>query len=201
MFHLRMCDGLRLVALAAVAIAATAAPASATLINSPVPTNAYVTKGVFDWAWAGPLPFANGIDLSYQSQFGWRLPTAAELDNAPLATDFLFVGANVPFLGVDPISGAFFSATNSNYVDAASAGAVATPYFNTFYSHADWQDGLGQPFGPWAGMPGSVSFSDQLVVRVSATAAVPEPATVASLGLAGLIGLAARFRRRMFAPA
>lgn len=172
-----------------------ASTASASIINAPVPSNAYITIGGLDWAWANPLPADSGtFDLSYQSQFGWRIPTAAELLSAPLATDFLFAGANVPFNGVDPVSGAFFSATNSAYTDAASAGAVASPYFSTTYSHADWQDGLGQTYGPWAGMPGAAGFADQLVVR--GLSAVPEPSTLISAAVAGLFGVAVARRRR-----
>jgi hypothetical protein len=73
---------------------------SANAINAPVPTNAYLVENGLDWAWAYPLPAdcgqnfspCPGFDLSYQSQFGWRLPTAQELANPPLATNFLFAG-------------------------------------------------------------------------------------------------------------
>jgi hypothetical protein len=79
------------------------------LIETPLPTNAYITFDDLNWAWAYPFPATYpGFDLSYQSQFGWRLPTTAEIDNAPTAMDFLFPGANVPFgspgSGVDPLT-------------------------------------------------------------------------------------------------
>ena len=115
---------------------------------------------------------------------------------APLATDFLFPGANVPFNGTDPVSGATFQVTNAVYEAADSAGACATPYFSTLYSHCDWQDGLGQPEGPWAGMPGAQSFADQLVVRTDPSA-VPGP--IAGAGLPGLrfgSGVLAWWRKR-----
>ena len=181
---------------AAIALAVICATsAQAAIINTPVPTNAYITVGGLDWAWAMPVPsdgsggFGVFIDLSVQGPLGWHVPSAAELALAPLAIQFLFPGANVPFNGIDPISGASFSATNPNYT---GDGACAAPYFNNTFSHCDWQDGLGQPLGPWFGMAGAPSFADSLAVRNS----VPEPASVLLLGL-GLAGLAlARWRRQ-----
>jgi hypothetical protein len=153
-------------------------------LMAPVPTNAYIVLNGLDWAWAQPLPAGNGLDLSYQSQFGWAIPTATQLQNAPLATDFLFANANVPFNGVDPISQSVFQATNAAYT---GAGACAASYFGSF-THCDWQDGNGQPFGPWAGIPGAASFADQLVVREDIASAVPEPSTwiMMILGFCGL---------------
>src|SRR5262249_7893290 len=50
-------------------------------INVPVPTNAYIVQNGLDWAWANPLPADvvfnppnNGLDLSFQSQFGCGIP-------------------------------------------------------------------------------------------------------------------------------
>lgn len=163
--------------------------AQAAFLDSPVPSNAYITVGGLDWAWAFPLPAGFGLDLGYQASQGWRLPTAAELLSAPLATAFLFAGANVPLGGTDPVSGASFQATNANL---NGAGACATPYFSNSYKHCDWQDGLGQPYGPWVGMPGAPGFGEQLVVRASAVSA---PASMAVLGM-GLLGLGAAVRRR-----
>ena len=173
-----------------VALSASAlAPAQAAIFDQPVAANAYVTLNGLDWAWAAPLPGL--VDLSFQATFGWQLPTASQLDAAPQATDFIFAGANVPLFGVDPVSGSTFQATNGALTGAA---ACAAAYFGTSYVHCDWQDGLGQVYGPWAGMPGAQDFADQLVVRVSA---VPEPETYA-LMLGGLLTLAgvARCRRR-----
>jgi hypothetical protein len=170
----------------------------AAILNSPVPNNAYITQGGLDWAWASPLEAATGdLDLSYQSQFGWRLPTLAELAFAPLATDFLFSGGNVPFQGIDPVSGARFDFKNSAYDTAASDGAVAVPYFSIGYYHADWSNGLGQGI-VWAGMPGAPSYyAEQLVVRASGPATVPEPNSIAVFGLGSLVALCKGRRRAL----
>ena len=115
--------------------------ASAAYFDSPVPASAYITKGGLDWAWAYPLPAGSGgFDLAYQSTQGWRLPTAAELAGAPLATEFMKPGGNVPLGGADPVSGATFQATNANLTGPA---ACATPYFSTSYRHCDWDQWSG----------------------------------------------------------
>lgn len=175
------------VAVAAV-LAASFGSAQAAFVNAPVADNAFITFGNLQWAWAFPLPAASGLDLSYQAQFGWRLPTAAELGQAPNATDFIFNGANVPLGGTDPVSGASFSATNANLTGSA---ACAAAYFSNSFRHCDWQDGNGQMYAPWAGTPGAFGFADQLVVR----AAVPEPETYAMMGV-GLLALFAARRRK-----
>jgi hypothetical protein len=107
--------------------------ARASIIDAPVPSNAYIVFDGLDWAWASPVADGFGaVDLSYQAQFGWRLPTAAELENAPSATQFLISNGNVPFNGVDPVSGAYFDFTSGSNYDGA--GAQASPYFNDDYS-------------------------------------------------------------------
>lgn len=119
------------------------------------------------------------------------MPTAAELANAPLTTDFLVAGGNVPFNGTDPVSGAYFDFTSgTNY---NGTGALASPYFNDTYVWGDYGNAPGAGGSnvvPWWGQPGAVIYSESLVVR-----SVPEPATWAMM-LAGFAGLGfAAFRR------
>ena len=166
-----------------------AGQASAALYNAPVASNAYITIGGLDWAWASPI--AEAIDFTFQGAFGWRAPTATELLAAPLGTAFQFVGANVNFLtGTDAVSG-----SNFQYNDASHTGdaACAAAYFSAFYSHCDWGNApgtLNDP-RPWAGQAGAPSYAETLVVRV---AAVPVPASIGLLGLAiaSLVGMRRR---------
>jgi hypothetical protein len=166
--------------------------ASAALLDAPLPSDAYITFDNLEWAWAYPFPASyGGFDLSYQSQFGWQVPTAAEMASAPNATDFLFAGANVPFGGTDPVSGAYFTATGysgSPYLSAASAGACATPYFSTLYYNCDFSDG--NQLYPWAGLPGAPTWADQLVVRAipNITPIPALPLFASGLGALGLLG-------------
>ena len=187
---------LRLCAAAVCATFVAVPTAEAAIINLPVPTNTFITQSGLNWAWARPLPAGGTFSLAFQGTQGWRLPTLAELGFAPLATDFIFPGANVPLGGVDPVSNARFQAVNAALNGAA---ACATPYFDSSFVHCDWQDGLGQPAGPWAGLPGAASFADQLVVRTAAGGPpaddIPEPGTLTLFGV-GLLGLGLVARRR-----
>lgn len=171
-----------------------ALPAQSAFLDAPVPSNAFITFNSLDWAWASPCSAAGcgsgvGLDLSFQSAFGWHVPSAAELALAPLATDFVFSGANVPLGGSDPVSGA-----NVQFGPAPGDVAIAVPYFNTLYFHGDWQNAPGSSGSielAWNGIGGEdlAAFAEFLVVRQ-----VPEPSTMLLLG-GGLLGLAA-FRRK-----
>lgn len=178
-----------LFAAAAVAIAATS-PAAA-IINAPVPTNAYVSFGGLDWAWASPCdasgPGSCGpIDLSFQSTQGWRVATAADFASGMNYTKFQFAGANVAANGSDSVSGASFGTRNP--VDTT----CATPWFSDRYSHCDYDDGVD---GNVWNMPGTANQGEccheTWVVRGAAGGAVPEPASwamlIAGFGLVGAI--------------
>jgi hypothetical protein len=169
-----------------------ASPALA-IINEPVPTNAYISFGGLDWAWASAASptgccdgFVGPIDLSYQSTQGWRLPTAADWANAPTAEDFLFAGAIVPDGGQDPVSLANFGGDV-----LGNDGACAAPWFSTanFCNFGDGQIGAvwGIPNSPYEGQ----DSVDTWLVRGEFNPGVPEPASwamlIAGFGLTGAV--------------
>lgn len=176
---------------AALSFVAVAAPASAAYLDAPVPDNATVVFNNLQWAWASPL--AEGtVDLSYQSQFGWRLPTAEELALAPTGLQFIYAGANTPFGGSDPISGASWAYTNGQ----TGFGANAVPYFNNSFHHADFCNapGSGCGFNNEPAWNVGASHAESLVVR-AISGAVPEPATWGMM-LLGFAAVGAAMRRR-----
>jgi len=162
--------------------------ASAALLDAPVPSNAYITIGNYDVAWVSPVDETFSLDLSYQSQFGWKVMTADVFNQLGIsAFSFVKVGANVDYFtgnNLDEVSGAnlqFFPG-----VLPTGDVAIAVPYFSTQYYHADWGNGVD---GLW-NFTGDAFHFETLAYRQ-----VPVPAAVwlFGTGLAGLVGLRRRF--------
>lgn len=174
----------------------------AALIETELPTNTYITLNGFNWAWGANcstkiISGCDTIDTTFQSSFGWRIAEAVDMAYAPTALDFLFSGANVPFNGADPISGAVFDSFNAAYNNAASAGACATAYFTLGDGDnaCNWVNGLGQDTNTlgWFNQNGESQFiSDVLFVRDVNTIPVPAAVWLFGSGLMGLLGVARR---------
>lgn len=140
--------------------------AHAVLIEAELTSDAYITVGDFDWAWAAPVapdtdfaPYT--FDNSFQSLFGWRVAETA---------DFLRDGVTAASFGT------------------AQDFACASSYF-TNGSLCNYNDGVLRAVhnmpDPYTG--GGENVWETWVVRQS-SGQVPSPATVALFGI-GLLGL------------
>lgn len=176
----------------------------AALFDVPLPNNAFITLNGFDWAWGANCNANEGtgcdtLDFAFQTGQGWRIAEAGDMDLAPLATDFLFDGANVPYNGVDPITGASFS-SGGTYDMEMSAGACASAYFTSGDGaiQCNFGNGSGQNINTngWFNQNGeSRFFADVLFVRDGTVIPVPAAVWLFGSSLIGLVGLA---RRRSF---
>jgi hypothetical protein len=193
---------------AAMTLALSATFAQGALLDVPVPTNAYIKLNGFDWAWGGNCASNGGtgcdtLSFAFQQTQGWRIAVASDMPLAPTALNFLFAGANVPFNGTDPVSGARFDFVNAAYTNAGLAGACASAYFTLGDSEnsCDWGNGGGQNVNTigWFNQNGETNFfAEVLFIRDPGATVIPLPATFAPLlaGLALIGGVAHRRRER-----
>jgi hypothetical protein len=190
--------------LAAFASLALLGTSHAQIFDAPVASNAQISFGSLFWAWASPVAadgsFGAGSEVvinAARASEGWRLPTAAEMLGAPGATLFQFIGANVPFGGIDPVSGSRFDFGSSLLTGAA---ACAATYFSNMFSQCNWGNAPGSGGSlvvPWWGQAEAPIFAESLVVRV-----IPEPEIYAMLAAGlGLMGFVARRRKQQLAAA
>jgi hypothetical protein len=140
------------------------------LLGQTPPQNLIVNVGNLDWVYASPCAGIGGCS-TVQLSNGFEFATTAQW--------------NASFTSLSELSAAF-------------AGKCASAYFDTNYDHCDYRD---IDFGyVWNSPLTSVdqansSFSETFLVRAQAQSDVPEPASLALIGI-GLAGVALHRTRR-----
>ena len=141
----------------------------------PVPANAYITFGGFDWVWASPCDGGCSPEVVFQD--GFRYATVAEWADRPQASDFL-----------DPFG---------NFAGDGGQMRCGSPWFDLVYDHCDYKDGVAGfvTSGPLNGQ--SFDSFETWLVRDESIGTVPEPGSLLLVGT-GLFGIVGTVRRRFF---
>jgi hypothetical protein len=150
-----------------------------TMLGQAPDTSLIVTAGGYEWVYAGPCagtsPSCGPVQLHHDFNF---------------ATDEQW---NASFSSVNALMAAF------DYNRLSGTGRCAASYFSTVYNQCDFGDAAAgyiwhSPLAQTAGQRNNPAGETFLVRSLGAPADVPEPASLALLGL-GLAGVAAARRK------
>jgi hypothetical protein len=157
-------------AIAATTVLAFSQAQAGPLLGVNPPSNLIVNAGGYEWVYASPCAGINGCG-GLQLSNGFNFANDAQW--------------NASF-------------TTRAQLNAAFTGKCASAYFSTNYTHCDFNDIMSGYIwhSPLAGNTNqsNMSWSETFLVR-GAAAPVPEPGSLAILGL-GLLGFAAARRRK-----